>query len=396
VNLPLNYPPADRGTLVVWGYLGSYPFGGMTWQALHYLAGFRRLGFDVWYVQESERPLLHAETFEPTREPEANATYLARYMEAIGLGDRWVLRPPGATACVGALDREGLERLYAGARLVVNVCGAQELLPHHDAIASLVYVQTDPVSDQVRVAAGDGEKIRELDAYDCLFTYGENLGGADCPVPLERYVWHPTRPPVVVDWWATDEPPEDRTLTTIAKWRHTDKDVRWNGSVWRWSKHPEFARFLLTAQRVGVPLEIAVSAISDEELAELRRHGWRTRPSALLKSPAAYRRYIRGSLGEFTAAKEQYVATRSGWFSDRSVCYLAAGRPVVMQDTGFRDGVPVGEGLLLVRDLDGAVAAVDDVVARYGRHAAAARAIAEEHFAAERVLGDLLTSAGVE
>jgi hypothetical protein len=395
-RLTTRYPPATRGTLVLWGLLAAFPFGGMTWQVLHHLVGLRRLGFDVWYVEDSERELLSAIDYEPTEAWDANVAYLRAYLEPLGFADRWVVRPPGQTETVGARDRAGLRRLYGEADAVLNLCGGQEMRPDlaEDA-ACLVYLQTDPVSDQVRLAAGDPEKVAELREYDHLFTYGTNLGASDCPVPLDRE-WEPTLPPVVVDWWRDgDAPRATAPLTTIAKWRHTRKDVTWDGEVWRWSKDVEFRRFLGVAARSPLPLELAVSSIDEHELDELRRHGWRTIPSATVKDPPAYREYIRRSRGEFSVAKEQYVRTRSGWFSDRSVCYLAAGRPVVVQETGFSRHVPTGEGLLAFDDEDGALAALETVAAEPERHAAAARELAADVFAAEKVLGDLLTRIGL-
>lgn len=386
-----HHPRPSRGRVVVWGLLAAYPFGGMTWQVLHYLAGLRRLGFDAWYVEDSDRYLLSAQDFSRTGECDANVEFLARHMEAIGLGQRWVFRQPHSRTVYGALDFAGLQQLYADAEAVFNLCGAQELLPWHDAIRCLVYVQTDPVHDQVRVANGDQEKIAELDRYRHLFTYGENLGEPDCLVPIERYQWHKTRPPVCVDWWEGPPPADDAPLTSVLKWQHEAKDVLWRGTTWHWSKHLEFQRFVSVAEAAAMPLELAISAVPPGDLKELHARGWRTRPSSSVADPAAYREYIRGSLGEFTAAKEQYVAPRSGWFSDRSVCYLASGRPVITQETAFSKYVPVGEGLFAFETVEAARAAIGAVAADYARHSSRAGEIARAYFGAERVLEDMMS-----
>jgi hypothetical protein len=393
---PDDLPPARRGVVVLWGLLASFPFGGMTWQVLHHIAGLRRLGFDVWYVEDSDRPVYSATSYLITEDCRENIAYLAHYMEAIGLKDRWIFREPGSRRCSGARDAAGLRRLYGEADAVLNLCGAQEPRPEHDAIRRLAYLQTDPVADQVAVANGDTARIRDLDRYDQLFTYGENLGAPDCLAPTDGYRWIATRPPVCVDWWEGAGPPaEGAALTTIAKWTHTGKDVSWRGETWHWSKDYEFSEFLDVAGRSRLPLELAVSSITDGELQRLRDHGWRTIPSSTAKDPPAYRDYIRRSLGEFTVAKEQYVRPRSGWFSDRSVCYLAAGRPVVMQATGFEKYVPVGQGLLAFTNADEAVAAIESVAADYERHARAAHEIARRHFAAEVVLDDVMEAMGL-
>jgi len=392
MTLMYAYPPATRGRLIVWGLLGSYPFGGMTWQVLHYVAGFRHLGYDVWYVEDSDRYLLNANDFSRTSDVRTNVEFLARHMKAIGLEDRWVFRPPrDAAATCGALDFEGLRRLYRDADAVINLCGAQELLPWHDAVRCLVYVQTDPVSDQVAVASGDERKTSELRAYDHLFTYGENLGEADCRVPADGFTWHKTRPPVCVDWWE-DAPPllGGAALTSVLKWQHEAKDVQWQGETWHWSKHREFRRFLAVGERSSLPLELAISSVPGRDLGELRDHGWRTRPSASVSDPGAYRDYIRSSIGEFTASKEQYVVPRSGWFSDRSVCYLASGRPVITQETGFSKYIPTGEGLLAFSTVEEAAAAIEAVSGDYALQSRRANEIARAYFGADRVLRDMV------
>ena len=221
-------------------------------------------------------------------------------------------------------------------------------------------------------------------------------GAPDCLAPVEGYRWIPTRPPVCVDWWEGAGPPaEGAALTTIAKWTHTGKDVTWRGETWHWSKDYEFRDFIDVGNRAALPLELAVSSITDDELLRLRGHGWRTIPSSTAKDPPAYRSYIQRSLGEFTVAKEQYVRPRSGWFSDRSVCYLAAGRPVVTQATGFEKYLPTGNGLLAFTNVDEALSAIQSVARDYSSHARAARQIAGEHFAAERVLGDVMLEMGL-
>lgn len=392
-----TYPPARRGKIVIWGLLASRPFGGMTWQVLHHLAGMRRLGFDVWYVEDSDTPVLHPTTYWPTSDYAANVAYLARQMQSVGLGDRWIFRPPSVyDTCFGARNLAGLAQLYKEADAVFNLCGAHELRPEHDVIRCLVYLETDPVETQVGVANQEIRTIEALAAYDHLFTYGENLGTPGCRVPIERFVWQPTRPPVCVDWWTTiDLPAAGAPLTTIANWKHTGKDVSWQGEIYHWSKHYEFLRFITLPRRSPLPLELALGGISDDELAQVRSHGWRIVPSVSLSDPDAYREYIRASCGELTVAKEQYVRLRTGWFSDRSVCYLAAGRPVITQDTGFGDILPTGEGLFAFATIDEALAAIETVSRDYARHAAAAHQIAQEFFAAEHVLGDVLRQVGL-
>jgi len=383
-----DYPPADQGVLVVWGLLARYPFGGMTWQVLHHLVAFRRLGFDVWYVEDSDAYVFDSTRWWATAEYEANVAYMARQLERVGLEDRWVFRAPATQTYFGALDASGLESLYARADAGFNLCDAQELAPRHRAVQRLVLLETDPVAHQVAVAAGDDDVIRALDVYDHHFTYGANIGTPECKVPAERYAWNATRPPVCVDWWHDDASPNANALTTVANWEHDDWQVTFAGETWRWTKHEAFLRFSGLPQRAALPLEIALGKASADDVEAMGRRGWRVRPS--ISDPDEYRDYIRRSAGEFTVSKEVFVRSRSGWFSDRSVCYLASGRPVITQDTGFGTTVPTGEGLFAFGDEEEALAAIEEIARDYERHAAAAREIAREYFAAERVLADVL------
>jgi len=213
------------------------------------------------------------------------------------------------------------------------------------------------------------------------------------PPPAPRPGRRPTRPPVLLDWWDVPGAAHRPVLTTVATWQHTGKDVVWNGQPWHWSKDREFRRFAALPARARWPLEIALGGAPGEAIDMLVRDGWRIVSS--IADPDEYRGYIMRSGGEFTAAKEQYVAPRSGWFSDRSATYLAAGRPVVTQDTGFGKFIPTGDGLFAFSTMDEAVAAIDAIATRYEHHSAAAREIAREYFDAERVLGRILQDAGL-
>ncbi len=397
MNLASKYPPANRGKIVMWSMLGTFPFGGMTWHRLHYLVGLRRLGFDVWYVEDSDRPIYSSVTFSPTTDYSENVKYLSQQMDSVGMGDRWIFRPPGVKEfCLGATDLSGLKKLYKEADAVLNHSAAQEYRSDFSIIRCLVYLETDPVAKQVAVANGDQQLIQKLNNYHYFFTYGENLGNHDCLVPIERYNWQPTRPPICVDWWTNiDHQVAGSVLTTIANLKHSGKDVVWKEETWHWSKHYEFQQFINLPSRSKLPLEIALCGVNDDEVTDIRKHGWHTIPSMSLSDPDVYRNYILSSLGEFTIAKEQYVRPRSGWFSDRSACYLAAGRPVITQDTGFGNVLPTGEGLFAFSTEDEALAAIEEVSLDYERHSDAAREIAKEYFDADKVLGNMLQQIGL-
>ena len=396
MQLKRDYPPPSRGRMVVWGLMANSPFGGMIWQAYHYLVPLRKLGFDVWYVEDTDEYSFDPVSYMPTWNPESNVRLLAKFMERIGLPDRWFVRKPNQEECFGAKDYSDLIKLYREADAAINLCGAQEPRESHEVIRCRIYLETDPVKNQVAVASGDQSCTEMLAQFDHLFTYGENLGGDDCRVPIERFQWKTTRPPVCTEWWATNRPPAaGSALTSVANWKHQGKDVVWRGETWRWSKHNEFLKFIGLPRHVKLPMELSVGAISQEDSQRLLNNGWRIRPSDRLADPKAYRQYIRESMGELTVAKEQYVKPRSGWFSDRSVCYLAAGRPVIMQDTGFGNSLPTGKGLFSFSTQDEALAAVEEVARDYATHSAGAFEIAKEYFEAERVVGDICRKVGL-
>jgi hypothetical protein len=196
---------------------------------------------------------------------------------------------------------------------------------------------------------------------------------------------------VILDWWSPLEPYPEAPFTTVASWEQKGKDVDWAGERYSWSKHHEFLRLIDLPRQVSRRLELALATRDHEAIAMLRAHGWSVRDASEVSSTLdRYRDYVRGSWGEFTVAKDQNVRLRSGWFSDRGACYLAAARPVVTQDTGFPNVLPTGEGLFAFRTRADVLEAFAAIEAEPERHRRAARQIAEEYFRAESVLGALI------
>lgn len=382
---------ADPRRILILGLMGRYPMAGVGWQALQYVLGLSRLGYEVYYAEDSGAPPYNPVEMTVTDDASYNVAFLAGGMERIGLGDRWIYWDE-RTGKYHGLGEAALRELYRTAGSIWNLCGASPPKPEHrSGRAALVYVETDPVYEQFRAARGDASVRAMLDAHDVLFTYGENLGAADCPVPLSGYAWHATRPPVVVDLWEAPPPAGGGAYSTIATWENKGKDVEFGGETYRWSKHLNFLHYLPVAKRCGLEFEVAIQPPGENEAALLRDNGWRTvDPLAASCDLDVYRRFVQASRGEFTVAKDIYVRPRSGWSSDRSVCYLAAGRPVITQETAVSKFIPTGEGMLTFSTLEEAIAAVQAVEADYERHAAAALRIAREHYAAERVLADML------
>jgi len=384
---------ARRAKVVVFGILFWYPLSGVTYQFLHYLIGLRRLGYDPYYIEDSARWIYDPALDDVSPDALPNIEAVAPMLRRHGFGDRWGFRGgyPGGQ-CYGMTETQ-IEELYREADAFLNVTGAQDIREEHMQIPSRIYVESDPVAMQIRVAKGDVSALDALQAHTMLFTFGENLGAKDCGVPLERFRWLPTRQPVVLDFWAPLEA-DSGSYTTVATWRNKGKDIEWNGDTYYWSKDREFMKVLDLPSDAPVPLELALPLTEDYRL--LTEHGWKIAPAVNISRDAeTYRDYIRRSHGEFTVAKDQNVRLRSGWFSDRSACYLASGRPVISQDTAFGNILPTGRGLFAFQTRDDIVQALQIIEADYPAQRRAARDIAGEYFAAEKVVGSLMERAGL-
>jgi hypothetical protein len=386
----------SRGRVIVFGIMFWYPLAGVTYQFLHYLIGLRRLGYDPWYVEDSGRWIYDPVLNDISPDASRNVAMVAPALEAHGFADRWAFRGryPGGR-CYG-LEEERLDRLYREADAMLNVTAAQELRDEHMACPLRVYVESDPFRAQVLADSGDEQTRAFLAGHHVHFSFGENIGAPDCTVPTVGIRWRPTRQPVVLDLWAAPPPPGPPRFTTITTWHNKGKDVPYRGDTYYWTKDREFERFLDLPRRRATAFELAIGRDEVATRAMLEERGWRTADSGAVSADAgAYRRYIQSSSAEFTVARDQYVRPRTGWFSDRSACYLAAGRPVVTEETGFSKVLPTGKGLFGFSTVEEADEAVGAVEADYEAHARAARDVAAEHFAAEKVLGRLLEQAGL-
>jgi hypothetical protein len=386
----------SRKRILVLHLAGQYPLAGVLWQALHYLVGLHELGHDVYYVEESGAPPYDPRVKSIVADPTYNVTCLQQTLERFGFGDRWVYWDMIGGRYYG-LSRDHLRGLHETADVIVNLCGATPPPAATKRRGLWLYIETDPVFEQIRAAQGASDTVEFLARHDACFTYGENLGASDCPIPLAGVAWQKTRPPVVLSLWKERGDSACRHFSTIATWHNKGKDITFQGQTYYWSKHVNFLKFLDLPRHTPQTLELAVEIGDQKVRAELAARGWRLADAAKQSATVeGYREYIYSSRGEFTVAKDIYVRPRTGWFSDRSVCYLAAGKPVVTQETGFGKFIPTGYGLFAFSTLEEAVVALATINADYVRHAQAAREIAVEYFAADKVLGKLLSDAGVE
>jgi hypothetical protein len=295
------------------------------------------------------------------------------------LADRWAFRLADREDAAWGLSREGLRDLYRGCDVLLNIVGATDLRDEQLQAPFRVYVETDPVTAELRLANGDEHTRWAFSVHDAVATYGENFGAPDCGVPLNGVRYVKTRQPIDLDLWPQSDGGAAAPFTTIGNYRHDGGDVEWNGDVYFWSKHHEWEKFVDVPRRTTQQFELAMNVDDPDDRRRLETHGWR------LVSPlemsldvfGAYREYFRRSRAEFTVAKDQNVRLRSGWYSERDACYLASGKPVVAQDTGFGNVLPTREGLFAFTSVDEALAAIDEINGDYRRHCRGARALAE-------------------
>lgn len=382
--------------LVILGMMGRCPFGGQTWVYLNWLSGLKRLGHEVYYAEDDTVWPYDPEINAVTDDCSYAVDHIAHCMERIGLPGQWAFRMAGdKDACWGMTDGQ-LNELYGTCDILINLVGATELRDEHMNAPFRVYVQTDPVTSELKLAGGDERTRTNFSKHHRIVTYGENYGNPDCGVPLNGISYVKTRQPVDLDLWQMSYDPSARFFTTIGNYRQSGNDVYYKGETFHWSKHYEWEKYLDLPQRTTQEFELALKLDVPDDQQRLESHGWRiiSPLSMSLDIFGSYPDYFRRSRAEFTVAKDQNIRLRSGWFSDRDACYLACGKPVVIQDTGFSSILPVGEGLFAFTGMDDILGAIDAVNSDYQKNCRSARVVAEEYFRAEKVLSKLLADIG--
>jgi hypothetical protein len=348
-----------------------------------YLLGLRSLGHEVFYIEDTGECVYDPDQDAISTDPSYGTRYIHAALEPFGLGDRWSFVNYDGT--YHGLSREAVQAFCADADLMVNLSGGSWFWrDEYLRIPRRVFIDSDPVFTQLAIAKGEPWYVDFFRGFDRLFTFGANIGTPACDVPTSGFEWSPTWQPVVTDLWRTNGPPPCDRFTTLMTWRNesfTDVDG---------GKDREFVAFLDLPSRTTSRFALAVNGPM-ELLAE---HGWSpVEAMSVSRSLWDYRDFIQASKAEFGVAKHAYVSRRSGWFSDRTACYLAAGRPAVVQDTGWSAHLPEGTGLVGFSTLDEALAGLASVEGDYDAHASAAREIALEHFDASVVLPALLEEA---
>lgn len=403
-----------RLTIIVVGTMASDPYAGMAWMHMQLAAGLKRLGHDVYYFETTRtwpyNPILQTRVDNP----DYAVPYLKAIADKFGLEDHWAYRCSftRGKAWYG-IRRSKAEALLANADLVFNVSGSTRLAKDHLKTGRLVYYGTDPVYHEIKYAQGDIEVKAIIDEHDDVVSFGENIGTAISPIPPLPQFRAPTRPPILTDLWESKIKP-GKKFTTVGNWKQGGRDLVFNGEEYYWSKHHEFMKFINLPKKTKSTVELAMNlakpesfkhrrgtvvpalGVAESEYEVLVKNGWKLADApSFTTDPWRYRDYIIGSKGEFTFAKDQNIRLKSGWFSERSACYLAAGRPVITQDTGFGHNIPTGEGLFSFNSMEDILSAFDAINSNYLRHSKSAKEIAETYFKAEKVLDTLLKELGV-
>jgi hypothetical protein len=375
-------------TIIFSGTIGRSGLGGQAWAGLQYLLGLRALGHDVFYLEDCGRSswVYIWEKEDWTHELEYPASYVHACLAPFGFGNRWIYR-------------DNYRSLGMSLDSFLEVCGRADLLimraapfwnwrSEYELPRRRAFVDVDPGFTQISIANGDAGLAAGIAKCERRFTYAQRVGKPDCAIPSEGGPWRATRPPVFLDEWPV-VPGSGTHFTSIIRWQGF-KEVTFNGVSYG-QRDKEFPRYFELPNHTPQTFCIAQMGIRPETL---RQHGWEVVPGEVIsRTPDSYRQFIQGSRAEFSIPKQGYVAMRGGWFSDRSVCYLASGRPVLIEDTGLSDWLPIGDGLLTFTRPESALEAIDRVNSQYEHHRRVARGIAERFFDASEVLTDFVEAA---
>jgi hypothetical protein len=380
-----------RLRIVVLGYIVRGPLGGFAWHHLQYVMGLKELGHDVYFAEDSDN---YETCYNPsddttTRDPGYGLRFAQAAFEYVGLGDRWAYYDAHTAQWLGPC-RDRMAGISSSADIILNVSGVNPLRTWHEKVDARVLIDTDPAFTQIRHLTNDPARAL-AEAHNRYFSFGENVGLPYSGIPDDGFPWQPTRQPVVLSAWRTTPGPADGKFTTVMQWDSYPMR-EFKGQKYG-LKSDSFSSYLDLPGRAGQLFELALgSRTAPKDL--LRSKGWGViDPREPSKSPWTYQRYIRHSKAEFTVAKHGYAVSRSGWFSERSAAYLASGRPVITQDTGFTDWLKASGGVLPFTSAEVAVEKIRDVLGNYEQHCRSAREVAEEYFDSRKVLRSLVDRA---
>jgi hypothetical protein len=389
--------------IIVSGLVGLYPIGGVAWDYLQYVLGLSRLGHEVYYYEDTwgwpYNPV--EKTFKP--ESDYSAKFIKNFFDAYApeLNSKWNyvhLHDKNY-----GMDRLAFDEIARTAELFLNVSGSCIIPEEISSNCVKVFLDTDPGYNQIVLSErfGWSENVERwcasVEAHDRFFTYAENINQSDCLVPKLGIAWKSTRMPIVMDLWNTfssSTKAKNAPWTTIMTWNAFKGKLVYNGIEYK-SKGSEFEKIINLPCHVDIHFKVAVGGLN-APIESLLNHGWEVVDGLeVSKTPDQYKKFIASSRGEVSPAKHVYVAMRSGWFSCRSACYLASGRPVIIQETGFEKFIPTGEGLFSFKTIEDILISVDTINSDYEKHSRAARATANEFFTADKILAKLIADLGL-
>jgi hypothetical protein len=375
--------------ILVLGYIVRGPMGGMTWHHLQYFLGLHQMGYDVYFLEDSGDTAYSC--YDPVRNvtdqnPSYGLEYAKQVFKRTGLENRWGYYDRHQDQWHGPLAETAI-KIIKHADLLINLSCSNTLRSWLYDVPIRVLIDTDPVFTQIRNLA-DPERLNFSKQHNAFFTFGENFKQEGCLIPDDGILWKPTRQPVVLDAWPVINEKKEAPFTTIMKWEsYPGKD--YNGRHYG-MKAESFDDYMDIPKKTRSIMELAVSD-SAAPKQKLTDNGWRlSYPQKISGDPWKYQEYIQQSKAEFSIAKHGYVEARTGWFSERSTCYLASGRPVVLQDTGFSDWLKTDFGLIPFNNANEALVAIEEINNNYAKHCKNARELAETYFSSDKVLAELI------
>ena len=379
----------SRLRIIVCGYVVRCPLGGSTWAFLQYAKGLSDLGHEVYYIEESGHDVYccyNPATHVSDRDPSYGLSFVGAALEKLGLSNKWGYYDHHTDRWLGPCADQILG-ICSSADMLINVSGVDSLRPWLLEIPTRVLIDMDPAFTQVQNLSDSG-KMEDTALYTSHFSYGENIERGISNVPEDGFEWKATRPPIVLPAWPVSRGHRDSKFTTVMMWQSYGT-CEYDG-IHYGVKADSFPHYLELPSRVTEHMEMAVGGPNTPN-DRLLAHDWKvTDPMVVTRDLSRYQDYIQRSKAEFSVAKHAYVISNSGWLSDRSAAYLASGRPVVLQDTGFSTFLDTGAGLVSFNDIEQAIAAIDEVSSQYQSHCDAARDIAEQYFDASKVLSYLI------
>lgn len=389
----------SKGTVIVGGFLGLLPIGGVVWDYIQYVIGFWRMGYDVYYLEDTKIYPVFGKVWNDSSD---TVNRLHTIMKYFGLEDRYIYRDELTQQFFGKSKMEYLE-LCKGADIFINISCANVIREEYSKIPVRILLDTDPMFTQIQINSNQSftsgtSNLKELAQWHTHhFTFGENIFGKDCLIPPGEFSWVPTRQPICMDFWKDKELDSSKeSFTTLMNWK-AGKKFHFDGQYWGQKDvtFPLIVNIPKSLSNISFKLAVneTVVGVDAGQLEKLLETGWRiVSPEKASGNHLLYQEFIYSSKGEISVAKETYVKARTGWFSCRSACYLAAGRPVVAQDTGWSEFYPTGLGLFSFSDENEAIQAIQEISENWKANSLRARELAEAYFDHKIVLGKLIDS----